>query len=273
MKSYTTRDVARLLGLSEAQVRSQARGYLAPDRGPRNAYRFSFQDLVLLRTAKALERGADRPRRIRGARSGAWPASCPPGARSAAPASRPRATGSWCGTGDDAWQPESGQMLLDFEVAELAGAAAPVARRLTHGRAARTSRSARNSGTTLGWISRPRRRTRRVRGVRSGHRARPAARRRAGQSRAAARRRRAPGRGRGPVSRRAGGPAATTRPPPSTWAPRSKSSADGPRRSKRTGARWRRTRTSPTRTSTWPGSTTRPASAPRRSGISRRTDN
>ena len=54
MKSFSTRDVAKLLGLSEAQVRSQARGYLVPDRGPRNAYRFSFQDLVLLRTAKTL---------------------------------------------------------------------------------------------------------------------------------------------------------------------------------------------------------------------------
>ena len=50
MKFYTTRDVARLLGWSEAQVRSHARvGYLSPARGPRNGYRFSFQDLVLLR--------------------------------------------------------------------------------------------------------------------------------------------------------------------------------------------------------------------------------
>ena len=66
MKSYTTRDVAKLLGLSEAQVRSQARvGYLAPDRGPRNSYRFSFQDLVLLRTAKALSEARIAPRRIR----------------------------------------------------------------------------------------------------------------------------------------------------------------------------------------------------------------
>jgi DNA-binding transcriptional MerR regulator len=66
MKSYTTRDVAKLLGLSEAQVRSQARvGYLAPDRGPHNSYRFSFQDLVLLRTAKALSEARIAPRRIR----------------------------------------------------------------------------------------------------------------------------------------------------------------------------------------------------------------
>ena len=66
MKCYTTRDVAKLLGLSEAQVRSHARvGYLSPDRGPRNAYRFSFQDLVLLRAAKALSEARIAPRRIR----------------------------------------------------------------------------------------------------------------------------------------------------------------------------------------------------------------
>jgi len=55
MESFSTRDVARLLGLSETQVRSQARaGFLTLERGPRNGYRFSFQDLVLLRAAKAL---------------------------------------------------------------------------------------------------------------------------------------------------------------------------------------------------------------------------
>ena len=65
MKSYTTRDVARLLGLSPAQVRGQARaGFLVPDRGPRNTYRFSFQDLVLLRTAKALADARIPGRRI-----------------------------------------------------------------------------------------------------------------------------------------------------------------------------------------------------------------
>ena len=77
MKSYTTRDVARLLGLSEAQVRSHARvGYLAPDRGPRNAYRFSFQDLVLLRAAQALRDARVSTRRIRRA-----PHPHPPAAR------------------------------------------------------------------------------------------------------------------------------------------------------------------------------------------------
>ena len=34
--------------------------------------------------------------------------------------------------GSEAWNPESGQLLLDFRVAELAGQMAPVARRLAH---------------------------------------------------------------------------------------------------------------------------------------------
>src|SRR3954471_11505555 len=66
MKAYSTRDVARLLGLTEAQVRSHARaGFLNPDRGPGNSYRFSFQDLVLLRTARELAHARVPPRRIR----------------------------------------------------------------------------------------------------------------------------------------------------------------------------------------------------------------
>ena len=132
MKFYTTRDVARLLGWSEAQVRSHARvGYLAPSRGPRNAYRFSFQDLVLLRAAKALSQARIGPRRVRRA---------PRALARELPAGRSLSGLRLSGDGDrvvvrdgrDAWQPESGQMVLDFEVAELAQRAAPVARRLLH---------------------------------------------------------------------------------------------------------------------------------------------
>ena len=129
MKSYTTRDVARLLGLSEPQVRSHARDYLSPDRGPRNTYRFSFQDLVLLRTAKALGEARIPPRRI-------WRAlrrltSQLPAGRSLSGV-RISSEGDRVivRDGEAAWQPESGQLLLDFDVAKLAAQAGPVARRL-----------------------------------------------------------------------------------------------------------------------------------------------
>src|SRR5437762_114310 len=67
MKGYTSRDVARLLGLTVAQVRGFARdGFLSPStaRG-RRTLQFSFQDLVVLRTAKALVGARIPPRRIR----------------------------------------------------------------------------------------------------------------------------------------------------------------------------------------------------------------
>jgi tetratricopeptide (TPR) repeat protein len=66
MKVYSTREVAGLLGMSAPQVRAQARaGFLRPERGPRRAYRFSFQDLFLLRSAKALAEARIPSRRIR----------------------------------------------------------------------------------------------------------------------------------------------------------------------------------------------------------------
>jgi tetratricopeptide (TPR) repeat protein len=129
MKSYTTRDVARLLGLSEAQVRAQARGYLSPDRGPRNTYRFSFQDLVLLRTAKALGEARIPPRRIRRALRSLThqlPAGRSlSGVRISSEGERVVAR-----DGNAAWNPESEQLLFDFDVAGLARRAGPVARRL-----------------------------------------------------------------------------------------------------------------------------------------------
>lgn len=136
MKSYTTRDVAKLLGLSEAQVRSQARGYLAPDRGPRNSYRFSFQDLVLLRTAKALGEARIAPRRIR--RALRTLIRQLPAGRSLSGV-RISSEGDRVVVRDDGstWNPGSGQLLLDFHVAELAQRAGPMARRLAR-RARRT---------------------------------------------------------------------------------------------------------------------------------------
>src|SRR2546429_2575914 len=70
MKGYTSQDVARLLGLTVAQVQTFARdGFLTPPprpgRGVRRKLQFSFQDLVILRTAKALVAARIPTRRIR----------------------------------------------------------------------------------------------------------------------------------------------------------------------------------------------------------------
>ena len=54
-QGYSTREVARALGLSSTQVRSFVRdGLLHPTRGPRGAFRFGFRDLLLLRNARGL---------------------------------------------------------------------------------------------------------------------------------------------------------------------------------------------------------------------------
>ena len=65
MNSYGVRDVERLLRLSRSTIRSLiASGFVKPARGPRGVWRFSFQDLIVLRTAQALADAHVPPRRI-----------------------------------------------------------------------------------------------------------------------------------------------------------------------------------------------------------------
>jgi tetratricopeptide (TPR) repeat protein len=122
--------VAKLVGLTEAQVRSHARvGYLTPERGPRNAYRFSFQDLVLLRAARALKEARIAPRRIyRALRK--LTRQLPVGRSLSGVRISSEGGRIVVRDGPKAWNPESGQLLLDLDVAELARQAAPLAHRL-----------------------------------------------------------------------------------------------------------------------------------------------
>src|SRR5512147_3036579 len=114
MWGYRTQDVARILGLPEAEVRRFARaGFVSPRRGPRNALRFSFQDLVLLRAAAELVKAevpASRVRRALRRLQGQLPAG-----RSLASLAV-TAEGEEIVVRDGAarWQPETGQVLLDF---------------------------------------------------------------------------------------------------------------------------------------------------------------
>lgn len=117
---YSTKDVAALLGLPPERVRSYVRaGFLAPRQGSRGEYYFSFQDLVLLRTAKGLL-AAQVPRRrvklalqkLREQLPGDQPLT---GVRISAEGHHVVVR-----DGHDLWIPESGQKLFDFELAELA---------------------------------------------------------------------------------------------------------------------------------------------------------
>lgn len=66
MRSYSMRDVERVLRLSADATRNLIKaGFVKPTRGARGEYRFSFQDLIVLRTARALLDAKIPPQRIR----------------------------------------------------------------------------------------------------------------------------------------------------------------------------------------------------------------
>src|SRR5215470_6142249 len=125
---YATRDVAALLGLSVTQVRALIRdGLLSPAQGARGEYRFSFQDLILLRTAKGLLAAEVPRRRIRMALQ-KLQEQLPEGR----PLTGVRITAQGhhvvVRDGAEVWNPESGQILLDFQVADLERRASSLAR-------------------------------------------------------------------------------------------------------------------------------------------------
>ena len=64
--TYSIRDVERVLRLSRSTIRGLIDGgFVAPERGPRQQYRFSFQDLIVLRAARALIEAKVPRKRIR----------------------------------------------------------------------------------------------------------------------------------------------------------------------------------------------------------------
>jgi DNA-binding transcriptional MerR regulator len=66
MQSYSVRDIERVLRLPRSTIRSLIDvGFVTPTRGPRREYRFSFQDLIVLRAARALIQAKVSRRRIR----------------------------------------------------------------------------------------------------------------------------------------------------------------------------------------------------------------
>jgi tetratricopeptide (TPR) repeat protein len=115
MHKYGVRDVEKLLHLPRSTIRSLIEtGFVSPERGPRNAWLFSFQDLVVLRTAQALAAAKVPPKRI---------TSSLKELRRQLPESMPLSGLSICAVADRVvvkegarrWQAESGQYLLAFE--------------------------------------------------------------------------------------------------------------------------------------------------------------
>ena len=125
MPQYTTREVAGLAGLPESRVRRWARaGVLAPTKDAQGRWRFSFQDLAVLRAASKLLEANVTVNRVTRALSQL---------REQLPAGRPLSAVRILVTGErvivkdrlSSWEPESGQCALDFDVQAMSANVAP----------------------------------------------------------------------------------------------------------------------------------------------------
>jgi tetratricopeptide (TPR) repeat protein len=122
VQQYGVREVEKLLQLPRSTLRALVKaGFVSPTRGQRNAWLFSFQDLIVLRTAQALAAAnVPRARITRSVKE----------LRRRLPSSMPLSGLSIGAVGDRVvvregsrqWQAESGQYLLAFEGDPASGA-------------------------------------------------------------------------------------------------------------------------------------------------------
>ena len=120
MTSFSTREVAKILGLPDSKIRSCARaGLLAPARGRGGRLRWSFQDLLLLKTTRGLLDARVPARRIR--RLLASLRRQLPGDQALSSVTiyaDGRRAVAWDGAAR--WQPDSGQFLFNFDAQAVA---------------------------------------------------------------------------------------------------------------------------------------------------------
>jgi len=117
---FTTREVAKILDLPESRIRGCVRaGFLSPIRGPGRQRRFTFQDLLLLKTAKGLLDARVPLARIRRILN-SLKRQLPPDQQlsSLTIYADGRRVVAWDGTAR--WQPDSGQFLFNFEAQAVA---------------------------------------------------------------------------------------------------------------------------------------------------------
>lgn len=119
--TFTLKRVQAMLGLSRTVLDGLiAAGFVSPTRGRRNEWRFTFQDLMLLRTAHGLQASKIPPRRI--LRSLAR-------LKASLPQELPLTGLRISAIGADVavrsphgqWQADDGQWLMDFDVAPAPG--------------------------------------------------------------------------------------------------------------------------------------------------------
>ena len=128
MHQFGVREVEKLLRLPRSTIRALVEaGFVTPERGPRNALLFSFQDLIVLRTAQALAAAQVPAKRINRSLKEL---------RRHLPQAMPLSGLSIDAVGDRVvvkegarkWQAESGQYLLAFEGDPAAGVLKVIAR-------------------------------------------------------------------------------------------------------------------------------------------------
>jgi tetratricopeptide (TPR) repeat protein len=116
MQTYSMRELQSMLGISRGVISALVdAGFVLPTRGPRREWRFSFQDLVLLRTAYGLRAARIPPRKILASLrrlKAALPREMP------LTGLRISAVGNEVAVHDGAAkrQVESGQLLFDFDM-------------------------------------------------------------------------------------------------------------------------------------------------------------
>jgi tetratricopeptide (TPR) repeat protein len=131
MPSYSVQDVERVLHLSRSTIRGLVdAGFVNPERGTRREYRFSFQDMIVMRTARALIEAKVPRKRIRHSLEDL---------REHLPHTMPLSGLSICAVGDRVvvrdgkhrWQADNGQYLLGLDVMQENGILQMVERRQT----------------------------------------------------------------------------------------------------------------------------------------------
>ncbi len=129
MHLYSMRDVERVLQLPRSTLQGLVRlGFVRPTRGPRRQYLFSFQDLIILRAARALMLANIPRRRIRRSLGQL---------RERLPAAVPLSGLAICAVGDrvvvregaNHWQADDGQYLLGLDVSVQNGTLRVIERR------------------------------------------------------------------------------------------------------------------------------------------------
>jgi DNA-binding transcriptional MerR regulator len=122
-------DVERVLRLSRSTIRGLVEaGFVNPERGARRQYRFSFRDMIVMRTARALIEAKVPRKRIRNSLEDL---------REHLPQTMPLSGLSICAVGDRVvvrdgkhrWQADNGQYLLGLDVVQENGILQLVERR------------------------------------------------------------------------------------------------------------------------------------------------